>query len=320
MMSVSRNSHNTLSRRNLLGAVVAIVAIAGIGLSGAVIAGEKTAAATTAYPLWIMEKDGHTVYLVGQTPPRNSAWRDARIEGLLNGSGEIWTETNKVRRNKPPTEYLMNPAKPLSDYLSTTDLSRVKRAAEIAQVQMEQIAPLRPWTAAATLESAYFQAEKLDLEGTVESVLLRAATLEKIPHSSEFEAQDDVVQFMGEMSAQEDVQFLQYTLDRILAGVAENERIYAAWARGDAGPATEFVASMKSAQPQLYAKHVVERNRRWLPRFDAMQKKAKPSLVIVGLFHMVGPDSLVEQLKKDGWSVRRTTEPPKNLPTDKPQS
>lgn len=298
---------------------MAIAASAGIGLSGTVFAAEEAATETPAYPLWIMEKDGHTVYLVGQTPPRNSAWRDARIEGLLNDSAAIWTETNQVRRNKPPTEYLMNPAKPLSDYLSTTDLSRVKRAAEIAQVPMEQIAPLRPWTAAAALESAYFRAENLDLEGTVESVLLRAATLAKIPHSSEFETQDDVVKFMGEMSAQEDVQFLQYTLDRVLAGAADNERIHAAWARGDAGPATEFVARMKSGQPQLYAKHVVERNRRWLPRFDAMQTKAKPSLVIVGLFHMVGPDSLVEQLKKNGWRVRRTAEPSANLPANKPQ-
>ena len=61
---------------------------------------------------------------------------------------------------------------------------------------------------------------------------------------------------------------------------------------------------MKCSQPDLYAKHVVRRNRNWLPRFAAMQNNAQPSLVIVGLYHMVGPDSLVEQLKAAGWRVQ----------------
>lgn len=305
-MQLTKNVNDVLSRRQLLKAMVAFSTTAGLGLSGIVSAAETKQVGTPQYPLWTMEKAGQTVYLVGQTPPRSTAWSDARIEGLVNSCGEIWTETNQIRRNKPQAKYLMNPTKSLSDQLSAADLSRVKQAIEVAKVQMAQVAPLRPWTAAMTIEWAYFQAEKLEVQGTVESVLLRAAKIANIPHLSEFETQDDVAQFMGEMSDQEDVQFLQYTLDRILAGTVENERVYSAWARGDMGPATEFIANIQRNQPELYAKQMTGRNRSWLPRFDAMHKKAKPSLVIVGLFHMVGPDSLVEQLKKDGWSVRRT--------------
>ena len=100
------------------------------------------------------------------------------------------------------------------------------------------------------------------------------------------------------------MQFLQYTLDHVLAGITENERVYSAWGRGDAMPTAEFLKNMKRSQPDCYAKHVVGRNRNWLPRFAGMQKQTKPSLVIVGLYHMAGPDSLVEQLKADGWNVQ----------------
>ncbi|MBC3875552.1 TraB/GumN family protein [Undibacterium flavidum] len=306
-MQITKNQQNALSRRQVLKAMAAFSAAAGFELSGLVSAAEKEAIGTKSWPLWKVEKAGHTVYLMGQTPPRATAWSDTRIESLVKICGTIWTETNRIHRQNPKAlalKYGLDPKKPLSEWLSAADLTRVKQAAELAKLPLEMIAPLRPWLAASMIESAYFQAMKLDEQGTAESVLLRSAQIAKVPQASEFETQDDVLQFMGEMSAQEDVQFLQYTLNHILAGTIENERVYSAWAHGDTTPAAEFVDAMKRSQPDLYAKHVVGRNRNWLPRFAAMQKQTAPSLVIVGLYHMVGPDSLVEQLKADGWRLQ----------------
>jgi uncharacterized protein YbaP (TraB family) len=306
-MQITKNPNDALSRRLVLKAMAAFSATAGLGLSGIVSAAGKEPVATAPWPLWTVEKAGSTVYLMGQTPPRATAWSDTRIEGLVKTCGAIWTETNQVRRQDTKAlifKYGLDLKKPLSERLSATDLTRVKQAAELANIPLESIAPMRPFLAAFTIESAYFAAMKLDEQGTAEKVLLRSAKMAKVPQSSEFEAQDDVIQFMGEMSAQEDMQFLQYTLDHILAGTTESERIYAAWARGDSTPTAGFLERMKRSQPDFYAKHVVGRNRNWLPRFAAMQKETKPSLVIVGLYHMAGPDSLVEQLKTDGWRVR----------------
>lgn len=306
-MQFTIHPNEVLSRRQLLKAVAAFSVTTGLGLSGIVAAREAESVATSPWPLWSVEKAGRTIYLMGQTPPRATAWNDARIESLVETCGEIWTETNQVRRKEPKSlvmTYGLNMEKPLSERLLTADFLRVKQAAELAKLPLEAIAPMRPWLAAFTIESAYYAAMKLDQQGTAESVLLRGAKKFNITQASEFEAQDDVIQFMGEMSAEEDIQFLQYTLATILAGATERERIYAAWARGDHAPAAEFVANMKRLQPDLYNKHITGRNRNWLPRFAAMQKKPKPSLVIVGLYHMVGPDSLVEQLKADDWRVR----------------
>lgn len=306
-MQITKNPNHVLSRRHVLKAMAAFSATAGLGLSGFVSAAEKASVATAPWPLWAVEKAGSTVYLMGQTPPRTAAWSDTRIETLAKTCGTIWTETNHVRRQDTKAlifKYGLDLKKPLSERLSAADWTRVKQAAELAKVPLESITPMKPFLAAFTIESAYFAAMKLDEKGTAESVLLRSAKMENVTHASEFEAQDDVIQFMGEMSAQEDVQFLQYTLDHILAGITESERIYAAWARGDSAPTAEFLAKMKQSQPDFYAKHMVGRNRNWLPRFAAMQKETKPSLVIVGLYHMAGPDSLVEQLKTDGWNVR----------------
>jgi uncharacterized protein YbaP (TraB family) len=306
-MPITKIPNTVIARRQVLRALAAFSATAGLGLSGIVSASEKESVVAAPWPLWAAQKAGRVVYLMGQTPPRATAWTDTRIEGLVKACGEIWTETNQLRRENPKTlvfKYGLDLKKPLSERLSAADLTRVQQAADLAKLPLEAIAPMRPWLAATTIESAYFRTMKLDESGTAEQVLLRSAKLLNVPHASEFPAQDDVIQFMGEMTAEEDAQFLQYTLDHILKGTTENERVYAAWALGDTKPAAEFVANMNRTQPDLYAKHVVGRNRNWLPRFAEMQKGTKSSLVIVGLYHMAGPDSLIEQLKADGWRVQ----------------
>lgn len=258
------------------------------------------------WPLWALRKSGQVVYLTAQTPPRPTAWSDARIEELIESCGAIWTETKSVWRGNPNTlvqMYGLNLESPLSRSLTGPDYADVRRAAEIAKVPLDSIEPMRPWLAASEIESAYFREMGLMEQGTAERVLLSKVDLDKIRHASEFDAQDDVITFMGEMSKEEDDQFLQYTVKQVIAGTAESERIYGAWANSNHAPAAGFVTEMKRSQPDLYAKHVVGRNTSWLPRFAEMQREAKPSFVVVGIYHMAGPDSLVEYLTQDGWET-----------------
>lgn len=306
-MQIAKNSSDMSSRRQFLRVMAVVSATASFGLSGSAIGMKKDSHTAVGWPLWIVEKAGCAVYLMGETPARATAWSDARIEALVETCAEVWTETNQIRHKNTKelvAKYGLDTSKPITERLGDSDLTRLKQVAELAKFPFEALAPMKPWLAAFTIESAYFESIKLNEQGTAERVLLRSAKALNIPHASEFQSQDDLIEFMGGMTVQEDIQFLQYTLGHILTGNAENERIYAAWARGDRGPADEFVANMKRVQPDLYAKHIVARNRSWLPRFAAMQKKSKPSLVIVGLYHMAGPDSLIEQLKQDGWRVR----------------
>jgi uncharacterized protein YbaP (TraB family) len=140
--------------------------------------------------------------------------------------------------------------------------------------------------------------------GTAEKVLTTKAKSAGLTLSSEFPTNDDVITFMGEMTQEEEVQYLQYTMDHILDGTAENERIYSLWARGDMSGAEGMVARMKKNQPDLYKKHVIGRNKNWVPRIDAMLRDPKPALIVVGLYHMAGPDSVLVRLQEHGLSVR----------------
>jgi uncharacterized protein YbaP (TraB family) len=294
-----------MPRRKLLMGLSALPALS--ILSGSLLAGKALAAQAQGWPLWEVTGKSGKVYLTGETPPRPNAWSDARIENLLPGCAALWTETSHTLRsntNDLVGRYGLDSGAPIGKRIAAADLARLEQAAALAKIPMDSMQQFRPWLAAFALEESYYSVMNLPEKGTVEKVLEARAEAAGITHSSEFPAVDDVFAFMGAMTPEEDVQYLRYTLDHILAGPQENERIYAAWARGDVAPAAAFVANMREQQPDLYKKHVAGRNRNWLPRFDAMLELSAPSMVVVGFYHLVGPDSLLAQLKAQGLSVR----------------
>lgn len=261
----------------------------------------------TNWPLWTIEGNGGKVYLTGETPARPTNWKDDRIERLVSTCSAFWTETNQTQHQDARAliqRFGMDGTTPLFSKLTESDRQRVAKVADMAKTPLDSLASFRPWLAAFALEQTYYSAMNFPESGTAEKVLLPKAERAGLGLSSEFPTQGDVITFMGEMSPLEDLQYLQYTLDHILDGTDLNERIYSLWSHGDMSGAERVVERMRNDQPDLYRKHVVGRNKRWVPRIDAMLYEPKPALVLVGLYHVAGPDSVLVHLKSRGFTVR----------------
>jgi uncharacterized protein YbaP (TraB family) len=82
------------------------------------------------------------------------------------------------------------------------------------------------------------------------------------------------------------------------------------WTRGD----VEAIAKMendemKSKQPELYQKLLVDRNQHFSNQIAAMLKDPGPSpataFIAVGAAHLAGPDSVLALLQKQGFQATR---------------
>ncbi|HXB27791.1 MAG TPA: TraB/GumN family protein [Gemmatimonadaceae bacterium] len=263
---------------------------------------------TSQRPLWTARKQGREVYLVGETWPQPNDWHDPVIETLLRTCGHLWTETNQIYRR--PTKELVEQygaspdASPLK-LLSHAQMARLHKAADACDVSLKDLAGMRPWVIGATLEDAFYQKEGLRGKSAREILLARADSA-GIPVSCEFAAKDDVFVYMGGLSPIEDAQFLYYELDGVLLGRTGSERISSNWLAGHTGPAAAFVDHERRAYPELYVKLTVDRNRGWVPRFESMMLDEKPTMVVVGMFHLVGQDSVLSQLRHAGYEVAQT--------------
>ena len=290
------------SRRQL---ILVSLAAAAAGVSTSPTQAETSA--TSSWPVWSVEGYGGKAYVFGGTPARAHPWRDERIERLLASCATLWTETNRIVRGNMRELVARNglaPEHPLPQRIGQAESLRLAEAARLAKMSIEALTPYRPWLAALTLENAFHAQLGHDESGTAEKVLIAMAQKAGVTLQSEFPTQDDVMTYMGGLTNEADEQYLSYTLDQILANPAENERMYADWSHGDFRRAEAVVSALKTKYPAMYATMVLGRNRDWMPRFDAMLRASKPSLAVLGFFHMAGPDGLLVQLRAQGWTVR----------------
>ena len=279
-------------------------------LSAAPIAGAALvshAESADRFPLWEISLDRGKVFLLAHTPPRATAWTDARVEGLLRGCGHLWNETNHRTKSNVQAliqEYGIARGQSLESRLDAGQRARLTAAAKAVSVPLESLAQFRPWLAAQALESALFSTAPFDKPNADQVLVAKAQSL-SIPVSSEFTTLTDVTRWLAGLSSTAEMQYLLYIIDEVLMGQERGQRIYAEWDRGNAAPATAWMARMARNYPELYRALDVQRNQLWVPRVRTMLSADRPSMIVVGLYHLVGPDSMLRQLAASGVRLRR---------------
>jgi hypothetical protein len=189
---------------------------------------------------------------VGETYPRPTDWHDERIEALVPGCSVLWTETNQIIRGdlkELVTRNGIDNATPLMVRLGADDRVRLEKAAALCKVPMASLKAFRPWLAGATLEDTFYQA--MGLSGLApDKVLSAKAQAAGVPLFSEFAVKDDVATWFGSMSPRQDLQFLRYILDEVLASRSAQAATFTDWGRGDFRRARGVVARIKQLYPR----------------------------------------------------------------------
>lgn len=265
------------------------------------------AAQTAPRPTWPIESAGGQAYLVGETYPRPTDWHDERIEALVPGCSVLWTETNQIIRGdlkELVTRNGIDNATPLMVRLGADDRVRLEKAAALCKVPMASLTNFRPWLAGATLEDAFYQT--MGLSGLApDKVLSAKAQAAGVPLFSEFAVKDDVVTWFGSMSPRQDLQFLRYILDEVLRPRAHKRQPSQTGGVAISGEREASSLGSSNFIPELYEILVLDRNRKWVPRFKKMLSEKRPAMVVLGHVHLVGSDGVLAQLQAAGMTVRR---------------
>ena len=76
-----------------------------------------------------------------------------------------------------------------------------------------------------------------------------------------------------------------------------------AWKAGDVATIEGLALDDLKAEPGMYQRLLIDRNRNWLPKIEALFARPKPVFVIVGAAHLVGTDGLLSVLRSRGYTV-----------------
>ena len=110
----------------------------------------------------------------------------------------------------------------------------------------------------------------------------------------------DQISVFQNMPLDTQAEYLVSSLEQAHDLPKEVDSMVRAWQRGDAHWFETQLQSELGRDPVLYQAVLGSRNRKWVPKIEALLNDDKNYLVIVGTGHLVGAGSVIDLLKKDG--------------------
>jgi uncharacterized protein len=156
-----------------------------------------------------------------------------------------------------------------------------------------------PWFAAEAISQLQLMQLGFDAQSGVEMYFLGLARSDGKKVDGLESAHEQIALFES-MPLEGQAQYLMSSLEQAHDLPKQVDEMVRAWQRGDMRWFETELESDLGRDPALYRSFLVSRNRKWIARIEALLDDEKNYLVIVGTAHLVGRDSVIDLLKKDG--------------------
>jgi len=189
--------------------------------------------------------------------------------------------------------------KSLPAVLGPKRYSRAESLAHDVGVELATFDQFAPWFAAEAISQ--LQLLQLGFQPTsgVEMYFLERARSDGKSIAGLETVHDQIALFEG-LSMDAQAEYLVSSLEQAHELPKQVDDMVHAWQRGDTAWFDDQLKSELGRDPALYQSVLAARNRKWIPKIEALLNDDKNYLVIVGTGHLVGRNSVIDLLKKDG--------------------
>ena len=176
-----------------------------------------------------------------------------------------------------------------------------KRVSDLG-MPLEPLKRFKPWMLALTLVQLEWQKAGFDASlGLDKHFYDRAKVDGKIVQG--LETVDFQVSLFDQMTKDEQDRMLAESLKDLDREQASVLTLTKAWQAGDARAVERIVLDDVKDDPVMYERLLINRNRNWLPKLDALLSRKGRAFVVVGAAHLVGPDGLLAMFRAKGYKV-----------------
>jgi len=272
--------------------------------------------ALAAPPIWHVVRDKTDITLFGSVHllSADTTWLTPELAHDVANADAIWFEfaidtAGQAEVGQLAVQRGLLPAdQTLSATVGPAVWGKVERTAKAVNLPPQNLQRLKPWLAELTLSVLDFQGQGARADLGVEQQLAKDAPL--TTRREAFETVAEQIGFFADAPLADQIESLNETLDEIQDDPDEFKRLAADWARGDVHAIeAEALGPLQREAPDVYKRLLVDRNKRFAQRIEALLKggdsrqPANHILIVVGVGHLVGPDSVPALLRKDGYRV-----------------
>jgi uncharacterized protein YbaP (TraB family) len=265
--------------------------------------------------LWKMSDKDNSVYLLGSfhllkpgdyplPAPIGAAFTDAERVVFELAPADMRAPDVGAKMMAAGT---LPPGADLKQLLGPKDWARLEVYTAKRGQSAAAMARFEPWFVSLLIGMTEMRASGFDPQHGVDQYLMKRSDEDR-KGTGGLESVETQIAALDGMTAEEQRQSLAEALDQAEGSDDRVAQLHALWLAGDAdGIERLLLDDFRASYPRLYRRVNVDRNEAWLPKVKAMLDAPGKDdvLVVVGTMHLLGPDGLVERLRKDGYRVER---------------
>ncbi len=263
--------------------------------------------------LWVAKDYDSTLYLFGTVHllPDDLTWQREDMRQAFDAAGTIFFEVDTGPKGQVDATVLTtslglrSDGLRLSDRLDNYQLNLMEAAANNGDLTIAALDAMQPWLAAEYLTFAAAQNAGLSAELSADEALKsRAARSGKnVVYLESLETQ---IRASADLPEDIQIDILTETMEKFNTLGRDAIEIAEQWSVGGTDYLTnKLVQPMKSRSPELYARLLRERNKAWATTLSRFMEDSGTGFVAVGTAHLLGEDSLLSELREQGYSVQR---------------
>jgi hypothetical protein len=286
-------------------------AVATLLLAAFALALPPAARAGVRHILWAVQGRQNTVYLLGSVHVLrpDDARLPAAAEHAFDDAERLVMEIDMDEADADPlamgAEMMQAALLPEGQTLESvlgSDYDRINDRTRKAGLDLDSLDAYAPWFVALSFLELELASRGFSPEFGIEQTLTaRAARDHKPIEGLETAAQQ--FEMLASMPLAQQKRFLLMTLDESAQLDRELNELVRAWQSGDAEKLAQLLSTEYEQFPDLYKRLTVDRNRAWAGRLAGLLHDHDDYLVVVGALHLVGPESVVDLLRKRGYTV-----------------
>lgn len=265
--------------------------------------------------IWKIEKDGKKFFIGGtchylnptDNPIPASFMRaynqaDAVVfESNLDTMGSDNYQLNVIRMSVHMDGTTMK------NHLSPSVYQKLLAICKSNNLDLSKFGPYKLSTVILVLYAKEYRKAGIESIESVDAYFNKLAKKDKKPRK-ELQDPEALMKSSSKISDGVENEFALYSFEEMQEPKVKLEKTLRAWKVGDEKKLIEcLLGSMLAKYPHLYKKMIVDRNTNWMPTIERLAQTAEKELILVGSSHLVGQDSVLNMLKKRGYTVRPYT-------------
>ena len=262
--------------------------------------------------LWKISDSDTSIYLFGSlhSLDEDTVWFTKSLERVLHEADAIYLEIDSAKTDNKRTLSaikkfgFLKGSDRLRNHLPEFEFQKLSRFLKNQKTHIAVYNQLRPWLAAVTLYGDQFGKTGWKTQFGVEQTLANFSENNGIPIRSLETTQQQIYAF-SKLTPKDEQQFFSHTLKDAINAQDLSERILNAWLQPDLIALDLLLNSRFRSSPQLAQQVLFIRNKKWSIKLKRLLGTSGIFFVAVGVGHLVGENSLLDELASAGLLVKR---------------